>query len=193
MIQKLIPILFTVVSGYSYELIETFDFSFKEINLDFCNTSSETFIDSVNNVTKYLNTIDYLPDFNKKPTSKIVPICEIDMPTYQYGYTRFSTDNDFREILISKRLSDSPNARYNVILHEFVHLFGLTHVDDFSQVMGYKVTLDVYRNIIEDEYKYILGEDDIDGLKSLYENNEDEDIDFVCNKKRIIKLIKHCL
>ena len=188
MILKLIQIILSSTLVSSYELIKTFDFSFNQIKLEFCNTSSDTFIDSVNNVTKYLNTFDYLPDFNKKPTSKIVPICEIDMPTYQYGYTRFSTDNDFREILISKRLTQSENTRYNVILHEFVHLFGLTHVDDFSQVMGYKVTLDVNRNIIEDEYKYILGEDDIDGLKFLYENEE-----FKCNKKKIIKMIKDCL
>lgn len=52
-----------------------------------------------------------------------------------------------------------PNICNNVMLHEFLHCLGLDHSDDKTSVMGYHVT--------DDNSKLVLNEDDVTGLLNL--------------------------
>ena len=185
---NIIPFLIGIVGAY--ELIDTFNFNYDNINLQFCDGSTGEFKDAVGDVVEYLDTFPYLPDINNKTEAKTVPICEVDMSLKQFGYTRFSTDSDFREILISSSLAYYPVTQYNVILHEMIHLYGLNHVSNYTEVMGYKVTIDRNNNIKEDKERHTLGDDDMEGLKFLYKR-EKRDND-KC-RMRLIRLIEKCL
>ena len=75
---------------------------------------------------------------------------------------------DHTNVYISHKYLLYPNTLYNVILHESLHARGLNHSSE-QGMMNYYVSLDDSTGyVINDNHRYWLSQDDIQGLNYIY-------------------------
>jgi len=166
---------------FSYKMFDFYNLTSNPIPLYKCCNIEPKLLDTTKLAIDHINShniinITLKEELYSHEINDVNSICSYNDGEYdEYGFTLL-TDTD-EDVYINKKLLETNNTLYNVVLHELVHLMGMDHSTEPS-IMSYKVSVKYpslfgSSSIEEDRSKLWLSIDDINGLKAVKKKYDD--------------------
>ena len=176
---KLILFLSILSFGFGYNTFNFYNLTSNPLEFHTCCSISPKLYNTTLDVIDHINSHDIInitikDELFPHEVNSVNTICDYEDDYQGYGFTLL-TDTD-EDIYVSKKLLETNNTLYNVVLHEFIHALGLDHTTTPS-IMKYKISVSSSlfgeKQIIEDKSKLYLSIDDMNGMRAVKKKYED--------------------